>query len=677
MEELWTGTLAWRNGRDEMKATFGAGETEVAPGVKVNLQIVQDVRSMRLQVEVNSQQPLAITDLSVRMAQPVADDEQIFLNGYQSWTESKLFGPEDRIPPLRGPFPHLINTTGDYTFYKGSHHRGHLHAWSMTSLVRADGSTMFWMDANPESGYTLFEWDCQAGQLTMHKDVGGRSLQDGTRLLDVEIWEEPTTEMTHLPLIYQNQRPPAKAPASGWTSWYNYYTKITEEIILDNLRAYAQRDLKIDFFQIDDGWQPAVGDWTTANAKFPQGMAYLADQIHRYGYQAGLWLAPLIVEQKSTIYQQHRHWLLTHDGERLVEAGYNPGWGGLAHGTYYVLNLDMPEVQAHLHEVFDTVLNVWGYDLVKLDFLFAAAIVPAGGKSRGQRMYEACELLRHICGDKLILGCGVPLFPAKVMADYCRIGPDIGLKWELGIAEAIHLRETISTHTALHNTINRRHFSRRLFQNDPDVFILRNENNDLSPQQKQSLLLINHIFGDLLFTSDNIGGYDDATMRLYRTTFPLLPRKVVRVENAGEQYRIWFEVNARRYFAAANLSRVDEKVALPAQTMYRNGEGFIEEPKAVYLKPFETRVYLELPKNEWGVAGSDLHIFPGCEVADLLVAGDAVTVTLHAQVSVSGTLVLRVGGTGEQVDVNGHARPVRKRDALRLVILEVVDGKLV
>jgi hypothetical protein len=511
--------------------------------------------------------------------------------------------------------------------------------------------------------------------LLIGKEVGGRRLQGEALLLAVNIWREAGTEVSRTQLGALPARPVA-APVSGWTSWYNYYTKIDEGIILENLRAYGYRELPIDFFQIDDGWQPAVGDWMTANAKFPQGMAYIADQIHRYGYKAGLWLAPLIVEKESTIYQTHRDWLLTHDGERLVEAGYNPGWGGVVGGTYYVLDLDLPAVQLHLRAVFDRVLNEWGYDLVKLDFLFAAGLIPANGQSRGQRMHAAVAFLRECCGDKLILGCGVPLAAAWGMADYCRIGPDIGLSWELGIAKAIHLRERISTHNALGNAIHRRHFS-RCFGNDPDVFILRSNNNDLSPLQRQTLLLINHIFGDLLFTSDDIGGYDAATMRLYRSTFPLRQRRVTHVEQADAVYKIAFEIEDRRYFAAANLSRLDARIDLPSQQMYRNGEGFVDGQSPIYLKPFETRVYLELPTTELGIVGSDLHIFPGCEVASLSEEAAGVHVALHPQVSVSGTLVLRVRQAGEAVLVNGVRKPIFQHGGIAMVILDVQDGRLV
>ncbi|HEX2899566.1 MAG TPA: glycoside hydrolase family 36 protein [Bacteroidia bacterium] len=680
MEESFVGHIAWYQGSRLMEAEFHQGAQILAGGLAVVLDLNREGKGIQIQIGISSRQEVLLKDLYIELVQPVAPTDTIFLNGYQSWTESRLFSPDESIPKLTGPIKGMLNTTGDYTFYNNPHKEGYLHAWSFTSLGMADGKTRFWMEAATETGYTIFEWRCKEGRLRLRKDVGGRTLLGEAELLRVNLWEEDGTEST-VPLPACAKA--VKAPATGWTSWYNYYTKITEGIILDNLRAYGFREMPIDFFQIDDGWQPAVGDWTSANKKFPQGMAFLADQIHRYGYKAGLWLAPLIVEQDSAIYQTHRDWLVTHDGERLVEAGYNPGWGGLFNGTYYLLDLELPAVRDHLRHVFDVVLNQWGYDLVKLDFLFAAALIPRNGKSRGQLMWEACRFLRECCGEKLILGCGVPLAPAWNVFDYCRIGPDIGLNWEMRSGKMIHMRERISTHNALHNTVSRRHFSGHFFANDPDVFILRKNDNELSPQQRFSLLAINQIFGDLLFTSDNIGGYDAATMALYRSTFPVLRHSITRVEQDGELYRIWFEAldsgNAivRRYFAAANLSREDHRIALPEGVWYRNGEGFVEEPKAVYFKPFETRIYLAQSARVPGIAGSDLHLFPGCEVVELAPTGDGIRLKLSPQTVGSGNLVLRVAADLAAAKINGRDYPTYKGKGATLAMVPVKDGKLV
>lgn len=76
-----------------------------------------------------------------------------------------------------------------------------------------------------------------------------------------------------------------------------------------------------------------------------------------------------------------------------VTCGIN--WGG-----FYALDIEVPEVKNYIKHFFDVILNDWGFDLVKLDFLYAAAIIPNHGKSRGQLMCEAMDFLRECVGEK-------------------------------------------------------------------------------------------------------------------------------------------------------------------------------------------------------------------------------------------------------------------------------------
>ena len=70
-------------------------------------------------------------------------------------------------------------------------------------------------------------------------------------------------------------------------------------------------------------------------------------------------------------------------------------------------------------------------------------------------------------------------------------------------------RERISTKVTLQNTIYRSIFGRSLFLNDPDVFLLRDNNISLTKEQKEALATINALFGNVLMTSDNPGDYDE------------------------------------------------------------------------------------------------------------------------------------------------------------------------
>lgn len=140
---------------------------------------------------------------------------------------------------------------------------------------------------------------------------------------------------------------------------------MTEKIVERDLNAISELDTKVDIFQIDDGYERTVGDWLEPDEKkFPKGMKVIADNIHRNGMKAGLWLAPFAVTPKSHIYKRHKDWLVRDKNGKAHFASHN--WGG-----FYALDIYNNEVRAYIRKVFDTVLKKWGYDMVKLDFLYA------------------------------------------------------------------------------------------------------------------------------------------------------------------------------------------------------------------------------------------------------------------------------------------------------------------
>lgn len=216
-----------------------------------------------------------------------------------------------------------------------------------------------------------------------------------------------------------------KRHVNGWTSWYNYYGDVSEAIIYENVEALQKHKYPINIFQIDDGFQTAIGDWLSINNKFPNGMKAVADKIKGAGFKAGLWLAPYAVGFTSRIVKEHPDWLII-DPETKKPVVAGPNWGG-----FYALDMYNREAREYLKHVFDVVLQDWGFDMLKLDFCFAAAMIPRMGKSRGEIMWEAMDLIRDLVGpEKLVLGCGVPLASAFRKVDYCRIGSDVAPWWE-------------------------------------------------------------------------------------------------------------------------------------------------------------------------------------------------------------------------------------------------------
>ena len=224
-------------------------------------------------------------------------------------------------------------------------------------------------------------------------------------------------------------------------------------------------------------------------------------QIHAGGYRAGLWLAPYVAEKDSDLYKEHPGWFFLHEGKPWF-CGCN--WSG-----FYSLDMDHPGVREYLEKVFHRVFDEWGFDLVKLDFLYGAAPFGTENESRAGRMIRAMDYLRELCGDKLILGCGVPMAPAFGRVEYCRIGCDVGLDWDGSwLMQQTH-RERVSTRQSISNTIFRRQLNGRAFLNDPDVFFLRRDNMKMTGEEKRSLAVANTLLGGVWFTSDDMGSYDD------------------------------------------------------------------------------------------------------------------------------------------------------------------------
>ena len=453
------------------------------------------------------------------------DDKRVFVNGYQSWTDCREYFIDEEPPRLDlkqevslklSP----LGASGDYRFKKYDRRKGVFHGYSY-AYVRDGESYDLFGSLSERDGYTIINTVCPENEIVFERDMEGVNISSPYNLIDIAHFSGSENEVFDKYFAVMNIEKPRVLRANGYTTWYNYYSNINEEIVLSDLEALSKLDAEIDFFQVDDGYQTAVGDWLSIDPrKFPHGMKYIADKIHEKGMKAGLWLAPLGCQYKSAVAKGHPDWLIRDAHNRPVKCGFN--WGG-----FYALDIEKPEVREYIRNFFDVVLNDWGYDMVKLDFLYAACIVPAHGKSRGQLMCEAMDFIRECVGDKLILGCGVPLAPAFGKVDYCRIGADMDLRWTKSLK--FH-REDVSTPNTLGNTVFRRALDGRAFLNDPDVFLLRDSNMNCTLTQRKIIASVNHIFGSLLFTSDNVDEYDDEKRNLLLHIFKNGKPEVISAE---------------------------------------------------------------------------------------------------------------------------------------------------
>ena len=142
----------------------------------------------------------------------------------------------------------------------------------------------------------------------------------------------------------------------------------------------------------------------------------------------------------------------------------------------------------------------------------------------------------------------MPLGPSFGKVDLCRISCDVDLKYRNKFYYYIGNREIVNTRSAMNNSIFRRHLDGRAFVNDPDVFFLRNENLKFTHEQKLLLSKVNHMFGNVLFVSDNIGAYDDNQLSEVKTAFTESAAEIVSAEYVDRKnHRIIYLNNERTY----------------------------------------------------------------------------------------------------------------------------------
>ncbi len=330
----------------------------------------------------------------------------------------------------------------------------------------------------------------------------------GSEKLLVRLGDDPLVAMQSYGdiLAAEMGAKPWPQPVTGWCSWYYYWQGVSEEAILANLEflRWHRDELPVEYVQIDDGYQAGIGDWLTPNQKFPRGMKWLADQIHDRGFKAGLWLAPFMIGSKSQLWRDHPDWAVQHSPGRPYVAMVN--WSQ----ECYAMDLTRPDVLEWLHHVFATIFDDWGYDYIKIDFLYAGAVDGIRHDStitRAEAYRRAMELIRRLAGDRFILGCGNPIGPSIGIVNGTRIGPDVAPFWypaepprEKGRSEL----SLVSTMNGIRNIMGRFWMHGRLWLNDPDCMLARDSETALTLDEVRSLATVIALSGGMILDSDNL-----------------------------------------------------------------------------------------------------------------------------------------------------------------------------
>lgn len=307
---------------------------------------------------------------------------------------------------------------------------------------------------------------------------------------------------------------------TGWCSWYYYYTKVTEEDILENLRFAAEHRerLPLEYVQIDDGYQRHWGDWLLPSGKFPHDMAWLAREIKGLGFKPGIWVAPLIMTVQSDLYNAHPEWAL-----RRFESGEPyamEGWSPKDENPWVILDGTHPEVLQYIKQLFTVMAHEWGYDYFKLDAMAFGGF--SGIRHRPEMTGEQAlrlvlETVREAIGpDKYILGCGVPFGAAVGIVDGERVSLDVSTSFWPD-------KFPLAMEGALPQSIHRSFIHGKWWHNDPDCVLVRRDGTPheprlsergLSTEEARLFVTVVGLTQGIMMIGENLSQLDEERFRL-------------------------------------------------------------------------------------------------------------------------------------------------------------------
>ena len=216
----------------------------------------------------------------------------------------------------------------------------------------------------------------------------------------------------------------------GWWSWTALYAAINEGETLANADWQAEhlKSLGYKYFQIDEGYQYARGEYATANAtQFPDGMRFVGHHITGDGLTFGIWTAPFEVTTRAWVYEHHKDWLVHNAKGEPIPIGVV--WGQRT-DVLYALDTTHPGAQEYLRQTYKTLVREWGVRFIKLDFMDTTAIEgyryrPNTTTLEAQRI--GLQIIRDTVGDEVILDKdGSPMLNPVGIVDTGRISVDTG-----------------------------------------------------------------------------------------------------------------------------------------------------------------------------------------------------------------------------------------------------------
>jgi alpha-galactosidase len=279
--------------------------------------------------------------------------------------------------------------------------------------------------------------------------------------------------------LLHHARVSAETPI-GWWSWTAFYGTINEAETLANADWQAEhlRSLGYKYFQVDEGYQYARGEYTTADATlFPDGMRLVGRRVTGDGLIFGVWTAPFEVTSRAWVYEHHKDWLVRNaKGEPIPSRAV---WNQKS-DVIYTLDTTNPAAQEYLRQTYKTLVREWGVRFFKFDFMDTTAIEgyryrPNTTALEAQRI--GLQIIRDTVGDEVVIDKdGSPMLNPVGLVDTGRVSTDTGHSFQ-------------RTKDAAPGIAARFYMHRNFFVNDPDAFNTTGQSFSDRPKRPSTLAL--------------------------------------------------------------------------------------------------------------------------------------------------------------------------------------------
>lgn len=340
---------------------------------------------------------------------------------------------------------------------------------------------------------------------------------------------------------------------NGWCSWFYTLSRVSADEVVANT-AFAAEHLKpygLEYIQVDEGFQRWHGDWE-GNERFPQGMKWLADRIRSHGFKAGIWIAPYVVSEPTRLFQEHPDWLLHRRDGSLQRVGTWAEPPPDEDPKRYCLDITHPQAAQWLHDLVDTIVNDWGYELIKIDFvawsILAAERYHDPTLSAAEVYRKGMEIMRRAAGDKChILECG-PGAVTTGLIDSMRIEADVNYGFHATAWE------TYFTHPASSATAaaRRYYFHNRTWVNDADHLCM----DLLTHVQCEAAATLIAMSGGNMISGDRLMQLDASRLEILRKITPALGKAAAPVDLFDHDMPSAFALDVQKPFGRWTLFAV-------------------------------------------------------------------------------------------------------------------------